>query len=83
MDPNILMTLLKTWSVVAMTVFTAVVTASSILLRMVASYIKSMQDYIPSYQAPRGLIIFMALLSALGQNSSTASSIIAAHKQSS
>ena len=80
MDATTLTELIKNYLGIAFTVFTAIVTGASILLRMVASFIKSVKDYRPDYVPSKGLIFFMAFLSALSQNSITASNIIAESK---
>jgi hypothetical protein len=76
MDPVQLAELFKNWFGIALTVFTALVTGSSFLLRMIASFIKSVQESIPDYKPSKALIFFMALLAAISQNSVTAHNII-------
>lgn len=76
MDPVSLLATIKAWSSIAGIVFTTLVTISAFALRMVASYIKSLEETLPSYQPSKKVIIFMAILSALSQNSPTASHIM-------
>jgi len=76
MDPSTLNSLVTNYLALAVTVFTALVTGSSILLRSLAAYIKSLQANEPGYVPSKGLIIFMAVLAAIAQNSATASNIL-------
>ena len=77
MNPDDVLSILKTWSVVAVTVFTALVTGCSFLLRMIASYIKFITEYRPEYKPSNGLVSFMDIVSAVSQNSVTAATIVA------
>lgn len=80
MDPAQLTQFFKDYFAIGLTVFTALVTGSSFLLRMIASYCKSMKDAEPNYQPSKALIMFMAILSAISQNSITAANVISESK---
>jgi hypothetical protein len=72
--------LVQEWSVTLVTIFSVFVTAASILLRSIASYIKFKKEYLATYEPSVALISFMAILSAVSQNSATAASIVSAKK---
>lgn len=76
MDPVILLTAIKSWSAIAVIVVSVLVTAASFLLKLIASYINSMKENIPTYNPSKGLIILMAILSAISQNSPAATHIL-------
>lgn len=76
MDPVVILAAIKSWFALVAIVFSILVTVSSFLLKMIASYIKSTKDNVPTYVPSKGLIILMAFLFALSQSSPAAHSIL-------
>jgi hypothetical protein len=66
---------LTSWGVIIGMVFSVVVTISSIVLKMVTNYFKSIREIIPDYAPSKAMIIFVSVLQGLSQNSPSAATI--------
>jgi len=76
MTPELFNNFLIQWGTIAFTVYTALVALSSIAVKVIASYIKGMQENVPEYKPSIWLYRALAFLEALALNSPTATAIL-------
>ena len=76
MTPDTFNNLLIQWGTIAFTVYTALVALSSIAVKVIASYIKGMQENVLAYKPSIWLYRALAFLEALALNSPTATAIL-------
>ena len=76
MTPDGLIAFFENWGLFLFLLFTALSTTSSILMRIVVSFIKNQQDFYPEYKPSKELVGFLSLLQALALNSPSAINIV-------
>ena len=75
MDPVALYTLFNEWSPLVLAIFTFIVTASTLALKMTMTYVTKRREIDPSYSMGPFVIHLIALLTALSQNSKSAAEL--------
>lgn len=78
--PDFVLEFIKQWALVLVTIFSGIITASSVAVRFLASYIKNHKELDPEYDPGKLLITILALLQALAYNSITANELLAQAK---
>lgn len=76
MTPDALNNLLVQWGTIAFSVYTALVFVSSVSVKILVSYIKSMQEKVPDYKPGMGFYRVMAFLEAISLNSPAATDLL-------
>lgn len=76
MSPETLSTFLTQWGTVAFSIYTALVVISSIAIKVLASYIKSMNEKVPDYKPSLWFYKILAFLEALSLNSPAATALL-------
>jgi hypothetical protein len=75
MEAVALSTLFSEWTPLILAIYTFVVTAASILLKVVMTFVKKRQELEPSYEMGTFIIVLISLLTALSHNSKSAAEI--------
>lgn len=76
MSPEALSSLLENWVSLLFIIFTGISTISSISVKILVSFIKNQQEFMPGYKPNRYLIFAVSLLQAIALNSPAASNMI-------
>lgn len=76
MSPEVLSSLLENWAALLFIIFTGISTVSSIIVKILVSFIKNQQDFLPEYKPGRALIFIISLLQAIALNSPSAANIV-------
>lgn len=76
MTPEALSTFLENWITIIFVIFTGASTISSFLVKILVSFVKSQQEFLPEYRPGRALIFTLSILQAVALNSPAAATII-------
>ena len=73
--PSDILGLDKDWSLVFVTLIGFVVSGASFFLKGMSTYMNTKRNYNPNYRPSSKMITFIAIISAIAQNSTTALNI--------
>jgi hypothetical protein len=76
MTPDLLTSFFENWGTLLFLIFTAASTTSSIIVKIMVSFVKNKQEFEPDYKPGKALVFCIALLQAFALNSPSAASII-------
>lgn len=80
MTPEAASVFIENWAALLFVIFTGISTVSSILVKILVSFIKNQQDFLPEYKPGRALIFVVSLLQAIALNSPSAANIVKGSK---
>lgn len=76
MSPEVVSVFFENWATLLFIIFTGISTVSSIIVKILVSFIKNQQDFLPEYKPGRALIFVISLLQAVALNSPSAVNIV-------
>lgn len=66
----------ENWGLILFLIFTSISTTSSIIVKILVSFVKNKQEFYPEYKPGHRLVFCIALLQAFALNSPSAAGII-------
>lgn len=80
MTPDQVSAFVTQWGGLALTIYASLVAICSLAIKVIASYIRSVQEQTPDYKPGKLLIKAIALIQAIALNSPAAANIVASAK---
>lgn len=76
MAVDTLTTFVENWGILIFLTFTSISTTSSIIVKILVTFVKNKQEFLPDYKPGEFLIFWISLLQAFALNSPSAAAII-------